>query len=280
MKIYRFFANREVIIDGVTVRFKAGSERSQEHAEEVLKAKEEKYRRFLRGEEKKAPPCFFPWNTPGRNTDYETPIAEELCETLDGHNAVTRNRYGAKVLNTEELLFLDIDDAPMSFREWAGRLIGRPAPDVKERIFRRIEELAGKPEFEGIGFRVYETCRGVRLLLSMNAKSFLRSPEMVPLFRRFGADPLYRDLCIRQNCCRARLTPKPARIGMKTLLKFRFPYGEEEKEAIRDWLADYEKKSADFAVCRLKARFGKRFTSPAIEFHDRITGAETHLPLA
>lgn len=270
MKIYRFLAKKEIVIDGVTVRFKTGSAQSQEHAEELLKAKEEKYRRFLRGEEEKTPP----------DSEYETPIAEEVCETLDEHNVVTRNRYGARVLNTDELLFLDIDYAPMSFREWAGTLIGRTAPDVKTRIFNRIEKLAGQPEFEGIGFRVYETCRGARLLLSMNAKSFLRSPEMVPLFRKFGADPLYRDLCIRQNCCRARLTPKPARIGMKTLLKFRFPYKEEETEAIRNWLAEYEKKSENFAVCRLKARFGKRFTSPAIEFHDRITGAETKRPLA
>lgn len=270
MKIYRFFAEKQIVVGGEIVRFKAGSERSQEHADEVLRAKEEKYRRCRSGEEKKSPP----------HSDYETPIAEELCETLDEHNAVTRNHYGARVLNTEELLFLDIDYVPLRFREWAGSLIGRPAPDVKTRIFDRIEELSGKPEFEGIGFRVYETCKGVRLLLSMNAKNFLRSPEMVPLFRRFGADPLYRDLCIRQNCCRARLTPKPARIGMKTLLKFHFPYREEDKAAIREWIAEYEKKSENYAVCRLKARFGKRFTSPAIEFHDRVTGAETHLPLA
>ena len=270
MKIYRFISEKTIAINGTTVRFKAGSERSQEDADEALKAKEEKYRNFLQGGREKAP----------RDDDYETPIAEELCETLDEHNAVTRNRYGAKVLNTNELLFLDIDEAPLRFREWAGSLIGRPVPDVKARIFSRIEELAGKPEFEGIGFRVYETFRGVRLLLSTNAKSFLRSADMIPLFRKFGADPLYRDLCIRQNCCRARLTPKPARIGMKTLLKFRFPYKEEEKESIREWLAEYEKKSENFAVCRLAARYGKRFTSPAIEFHDRITGAEKRLPLA
>ena len=270
MKIYHFISEKVTVINGVTVRFRAGSGRSQEHADEVLRAKEETYRSFLQGGKEKPP----------RDDDYEVPITEELCETLDEHNAVTRNRYGARVLNTDELLFLDIDEAPLRFREWAGRLIGRPVPDVKTRILERIEELAEKPEFDGIGFRVYETCRGVRLLLSIDAKSFLRSPEMVPLFRKFGADPLYRDLCIRQNCCRARLTPKPARIGMKTLLKFRFPYKEEEREAIRQWLAEYEKKSADYAVCRLAARFGKRFTSPAVEFHDRITKAETRLPLA
>lgn len=271
MKIYRFFANKEVVIDGVTVRFKAGSEKSQEHAEELLKAKEERYLRVHRGEEKKPKP----------DNDYEAPICEEICETLDDHNVITRNRYGALVLNSEELLFLDIDYVLPRFGELMGVLIGRPLPDVKTRIFRKIEELAGKPEFEGIGFRVYETCRGVRLLLSMNAKSMLRSPEMNPLFRRFSADPLYQDLCVRQNCCRARLTPKPARIRMKTLMKFRFPYAEEEKEAIRQWLTEYEKKSEDFAVCRLAARYGKRFTSPAIEFHDRITKAEARrLPLA
>ena len=270
MKIYRFFAEKEIVVDGIRVRFKAGSERSQAHADEVLKTKEEKYRSFLQGGKEKPP----------RDDDYEMPIAEELCETLDEHNAVTRNRYGARVLNTDELLFLDIDYVPPRFLEWAGVLIGRSIPDGKTRILRHIEELAGKPEFEGIGFRVYETCRGVRLLLSIKAKDFLRSPEMVPLFRKFGADPLYRDLCIRQNCCRARLTPKPSRIGMKTLLKFRFPYKEEGKESIRQWLAEYEKKSEKYAVCHLAARFGKPFTSPAVEFHDRVTGAETHLPLA
>jgi len=271
MKFYRFFANKEVVIDGVTVRFKAGSEHSQEHAAEVLKAKEEKYLRVHRGEEKKPKP----------DNDYEAPICEEICETLDGHNIITRNRYGALVLNSDELLFLDIDYLSPKFGEWLGSLFGKKLPDVKTRIFRKIEELAGKPEFEGIGFRVYETCRGVRLLLSINAKNFLRSPEMIPLFRKFGADPLYQDLCIRQNCCRARLTPKPARIGMKTLMKFRFPYAEEEKEAIRQWLAEYEKKSENFAVCRLSARYGKRFTSPAVEFHDRITKADARrLPLA
>jgi len=270
MKIYRFFAEKEIVIDGSTVRFKAGSERSQEHADEVLKAKEEKYRSFLQGGQEKVPP----------DDNYEVPITEELCETLDDHNIVTRNRYGAEVLNSDELLFLDIDYVPPRFGEWIGGLFGRPVPDVKARILRRIEELSAQEEFAGIGFRVYETCRGVRLLLSTNAKAFLRSPEMVPLFRKFGADPLYRDLCIRQNCCRARLTPKPARIGMKTLLKFRFPYREEEKDGIRAWLAEYEAKSKNFAVCRLTARFGKRFTSPAVEYHDRITGAETRLPLA
>lgn len=270
MKFYRFFAEKEIVIEGTSVRFKAGSEKSQEHAEEKLKAKEEKYRSFLQGGKKKAP----------RDDSYEVPIAEEMCETLDEHNVITRNRYGAKILNTDELLFLDIDYVPPRFGEWFAGLFGRPVPDVKARILRRIEELSAQPDFEGIGFRVYETCRGMRLLLSLNARSLLRSKEMWPLFRKFGADPLYSDLCIRQNCCRARLTPKPFRIGMKTFMKFRFPYKDEEKEAIRAWLAEYEEKSKPFAVCKLTARFGKRFTSPAVEYHDRVTGAESKLPLA
>ena len=272
MKILKFFAKKEIVIEGVTVRFKAASEQSQEHAEELLKKKEERYRNCLEGRDRgrKTPP----------DAEYEAPIAEEICETLDEHNIVTRNRYGARVLNTDELLFLDIDYVPPRFGEWFAGLFGKKVPDVKTRIFRRIEELSGLPEFDGVGFRVYETCRGVRLLLSTRAKTVLRSPEMAPLFRKFGADPLYSELCVRQNCCRARLTPKPARIRMKTLLKFRFPYKEEEKEAIHAWLTEYEAKSKNYAVCRLAARYGKRFTSPAVEFHDRVTGAESRLPLA
>ena len=110
MKILKFFAKKEIVIEGVTVRFKAASEQSQEHAEELLKKKEERYRNCLEGRDRgrKTPP----------DAEYEAPIAEEICETLDEHNIVTRNRYGARVLNTDELLFLDIDYVPPRFGEW------------------------------------------------------------------------------------------------------------------------------------------------------------------
>ena len=67
---------------------------------------------------------------------------------------------------------------------------------------------------------------------------------------------------------------------MKTMIKFHFPYAEENKEAIAAYLAEYEKKSEEYAVCRLIAQLGKRFNSPAIEYHDQMTGCGRRLPLA
>ena len=69
--------------------------------------------------------------------------------------------------------------------------------------------------------------------------------------------------------------------NMKTLIKLRFPYEPETEKIIKSWTEEYQTRSGDFAVCRLLASFGKKFPlSPAVEYHDRITGIDKNLPLA
>ena len=280
MKIYQYWCEKILTetVDGVEKkrRFRAGTNESMEAAEQAVEQRIRKYNAFRNAalNHTELPAKADP------QEDYATPICEELCHTIDEKNLVTRNRYGALVLNSEELLFLDVDKVPYTFKEMLKRLFRLSVPDARERLITELEHFLHLPEFQGVGMRVYATSRGFRILLSLPGLETLKSPLMPGLFRQFHTDPLYAELCCRQQCFRARLTPKPARMGMKTMIKFHFPYAEENKDAIAGYLAEYEKKSGEYAVCRLIAQLGKRFTSPAIEYHDKITGCGKRLPLA
>lgn len=270
MKIPRHWVARTLCENGTDIHFKAGGDTPAE-AEAELERKIAIWRRCMAGDLSAKPKGI---------DDYARPICEEVRETLDEHNLVTRNRYGALVLNSEELLFLDVDRVPRSFGELLRSLFGMDVPDDAERLLARIGKLRREPRYETLSVRVYRTKAGFRLLLAKPGLRTLRSAEMDRIFRDFGTDWLYAELCRKQQCFRARLTPKPSRVGMSAKRKFRFPYAEAEREAMAAWLAEYEKRSADYAVCRLIAQFGKKFTGPAIEYHDRMTKADRHLPLA
>ena len=270
MKIPRYWVARTLHENGADIHFKAGGDTPAE-AEAELERKIAICRRCQAGDLSAKPK---------RSADYAQPICEEVRETIDERNMVTRNRYGALVLNSEELLFLDVDFVPRPFGEFFRRLFGAPPSDSRDRLLARIENLRRKPLYREVGIRVYQTKAGFRLLLAKPGLRTLDSPEMDRIFRDFNADWLYAELCRKQQCFRARLTPKPSRLGMESARRFRFPYAEAEREAMAAWLAEYERRSADYAVCRLIAQFGKKFTGPAIEYHDRMTKADRHLPLA
>lgn len=60
--------------------------------------------------------------------EYEAAICEEILDEPDARNAVTRNRYGAEVLNSENTCFLDVDEVHR--RESAIEWIRRWSPAV------------------------------------------------------------------------------------------------------------------------------------------------------
>ncbi len=97
-----------------------------------------------------------------------------------------------------------------------------------------------------MGIRVYETHSGIRLILGIQMAD-PGSPESRKLLRSFHADRLYVDLCARQNCYRARLTPKPYRIKMKSM-RLRYPYEEKDREPIDAWVKEYTARSQGFSI--------------------------------
>ena len=114
MKLYRHWVERTCEIAGTTFRFRDGSNESAAAAEEKIDRRVELLRRTegrdLSDEESAAVHEAL-LDIGGRREDggYESAICEEILEEPDARNAVTRNRYGAEVLNSEGACFLDVD---------------------------------------------------------------------------------------------------------------------------------------------------------------------------
>lgn len=207
-------------------------------------------------------------------SDYEADIVEEIIEEIDENNIVTRNRYGALVLNSKNLMFIDIDSVRLSV--W--NLFFRGKLSRKEKMLIHIEKVIAKKQYDKHSFRLYETFKGYRLLVTDKHYN-PKSKESKSIMRDFGADRLYYMLCVKQNCFRARLTPKPFRIDHETP-KIIFPDRDTKEEiAHSNWVAEYEEKSQEFSTCNLVKSYGRAVYSRAITYHDRITKINHHSKL-
>jgi hypothetical protein len=216
----------------------------------------------------------------------ERPMREEIVlEHRDDHGevtaVVTRNGYGALVLNAKHALFIDVDRAPAPGPGVLSRLFGRSrAPDAAETVPPALRDaLAGS----GGRFRVYRTAAGFRVLGTDRAWD-PRAPATHDLMTRAGADPAFQALCRRQESFRARLTPKPWRCGQ------RLPPGTHPREhpddraAFARWLAGYDQATGALATCRFLATVGGDAVAPELQavvaHHDETTRAGSTLPLA
>ena len=130
------------------------------------------------------------------------PVLSEV--TFDGGSAgnLTVNSYGAVIVNARAVLFADVDTRETD-----------EAPDNLEAdatAAQRLRALVSeKPE---MAFRVYRTRNGWRYLCTSRLFD-PASEETRDLLDRLGVDSRYILLCRAQRCFRARLTPKPWRIG-------------------------------------------------------------------
>lgn len=212
------------------------------------------------------------------------PIREEIVREFSPENIVTRNRYGAEVLNSETLVFVDIDGfrppAPSFLETLRVFFSGNTRLTPEERMLERIRKVAARPEYAASLIRVYRTCAGFRLIVQGDGFA-PGSPETRKLMRSFGADRLYAMLCNTQRCFRARLTPKPYRIRQHGR-KFVWPRPEAEEREAAEWLDSYRKKSEPYAVCRYVETLNgsDECCDPVILFHDEATRARSGNKLA
>jgi len=269
MKIYKYWATekQKILIDGAEqdVTCYGGSNVSVEEAQLRAKEKAEKVKRKIKGEKH-----LF--------DEYEAEIREEILQIIDDHSAITRNRYGAQVLNTERLLILDIDKPKSSGGGLAGLFRKKDTRSPKEQIFDAIRQLAATPKYQVYGFRIYETYQGARVIVL--GKDFSpRDRETNTIMSEYNCDQLYMTLCHKQACFRARLTPKPYRMNMR---RYKVPFPREGEDAeLTQWLADYERESRDFNVCRFIEQIGARHSlDDVVLLHDEITGVNFRQPLA
>lgn len=267
MKIYKYWTveKSRVDIQGEMKELTTygGSNISLDDAAFNAKAKMEKVRRKIQGDRH-----IF--------DDYEVEIREEILQMLDEKTIVTRNRYGAQVLNAESLLFLDIDKPKPA--GLAGLFKKSTPGGDKEKIFDMVRKLAESSKYAGLGFRIYETYQGARVIVT--GRTFdARDQETQSLMTDFNVDPLYAAICRKQGCFRARLTPKPWRMKMKAY-KVRYPRTEADLQ-FDQWLQMYEQASRGYSVCKFVENAGASHgSSEALRLHDEVTGANLRLPLA
>jgi len=217
----------------------------------------------------------------------DRPLPEPVLEELPGA-VITRNVYGAEVLNCASLMFLDVDsgdvtDSPAALDLFSGlrSLFGTPAsPPVKSSPAET--KMEGVARQHNLGLRIYRTAAGYRGIVT-NLAFDPRSAQTRALLHDFACDPLYVRLCQAQQSFRARLTPKPWRCGLAAP-PVSFPFeGPAEEDAFQQWLRRYRANSAGNATCRLVRAIGPAAQGDAallIERHDRDTKAASRLPLA
>ncbi len=261
MKIYKYWTieKQKILIDGAQqeVTCYGGSNISVEDARVKAKEKAEKIQRKIAGEKH-----LF--------DEYEVEIREELLQTIDDHSVITRNRYGARVLNVENLMILDIDKPkPAAGGGLGGLFKKKDARPPKEQIFEMVRNLA-TTKYKEYGFRIYETYQGARVIVL--GKDFdPRDGETKKMMDEFNCDPLYTMLCIRQGCYRARLTPKPSRMRVRGY-RVKYPRTGDDGEFQR-WVSEYESVSRNFSVCKLIEQVGaSRYVTDVVRLHDEITG--------
>jgi len=134
--------------------------------------------------------------------------------------------------------------------------------------------------------RVYRTPAGMRLL-ALHRTFDPRESEVVHAFEALGVDPIYARMCHNQNCFRARVTPKPWRLGMRRLWA---PYAaawrseHADLPGRREWIELYGRESEGFAACRYVETLGSGAVDASAdrvrELHDLMCSAERELPLA
>ncbi len=305
----------------ITVRRFGWSDVSQADAQSSADARvEEALQRLLAGEKLPRREPKVPYN--GAEG---VPIREEIV-SRHGETIITRNSYGARCLNTPNVLFADVDfRVDPSCRltlvvvllllscavvvGWlaASKVIGSVlavvalvlSGSIAKILHRALQRASGgaegaarhrisrfvqqRPEWN---LCVYRTPAGLRVLATHRTFS-PGDPAVTECFKAFDTDPVYARMCLNQQCFRARVSPKPWRIGIDQHLRPRsgvWPVTPDRLPLRIAWIAAYEAAAQSFAACQLIESVGSGITHPDVrlvqELHDEMSGATRQLPIA
>lgn len=210
------------------------------------------------------------------------PLREQIIEEAPaGQWIMTRNSYGALILNTSQIIFADID-MPIPRWGWLGRFLMRYKPPAEEAFIQRTRQvLETMPQ---LGGRLYRTAAGMRLMVTSDTAA-PKDEFAQNLLQALGADEQYARLCYVQESFRARLTPKYWRCTGVSRPPHPFPFANESQAREYDtWLNTYDQACQSHGVCRLIEHIGNPAIDPEIQpvvqLHDHHTMARPEAPLA
>ncbi len=226
--------------------------------------------------------------------DYlENPLREEIMDSVGPSGKemaiVTRNRYGSLVLNCQSICFVDVDFPKVQTNGMLDTLLLLFSPKRRLEKTRIVQQdcigniKAWSQDHPKRSFRLYQTAAGLRLLFTDKSYDPV-SDEVSNLLGDLGSDPLYRKLTLKQECFRARLTPKPWRCGCNRPPN-RYPWETPDAEhKYRRWQHKYEAKSKGYATCSFLETFGDPLQdesfSEIVSLHDQFTCRDGKVVLA
>lgn len=234
------------------------------------------------------------------------PIREEVV-ARHGDVVISRNSYGALCLNVADVLFADIDcesEVPFSIsaisflllsavsifvalnlHSW-GWLLGllfaayimtsfvaglihkfvmRLNGGAEQKILNNIHQFS--IENPDLHIRLYRTPLGYRILL-MNGIYEPGADASVSILENLKADSVYIQMCRNQNCFRARVSPKPWRIGVERLgpRPGVWPINPDRLEDRARWVKTYEELSINYSSCHFLMKLGSDKVHEKAEF--------------
>jgi hypothetical protein len=279
MQLYRYWARARASDDPDDRHYRtrccAGSNESLEDASARAR---DRARRVAEMLDNDVPPETYPYA--------DRPLREEIVDEIDTGSgeldvAITRNTYGALILNCSRTFFADIDVPPPAPTGLLASFFGRtPAQDPADAAVERVHAFGRR--HPDLGIRLYRTAAGFRAMIT--SREFdPASDETLTLLGELGSDPRYTQLCRVQASFRARLTPKPWRCGLQPPAD-RYPWASDAAAArFRQWERRYDDRAAGYATCRRIDTLGRPEVHPSIApvlaVHDDLSCAEG-LPLA
>jgi hypothetical protein len=227
------------------------------------------------------------WLRSSRKEDldrYHYVIDDSICEPvvdqiLDGAGheiaVISRNAYGALVLNAATVMIVDIDvDSAIPRPGFIARIFGAKPPSVESVLHHKLDGVRDWQRANSqYTIRIYRTAAGLRLIFTSQVFDQVDS-AVISIMDQLQSDPLYRDLCISQQCFRARLTPKPWRIGLLPPVQ-KFPFlSEAQEKAFYKWYSSYTTAANAWAVCEMLESIGEASAHPVawqiVELHDSL----------
>lgn len=155
---------------------------------------------------------------------------------------------------------------------------------MEQMALRRVDEFMSRHADWGV--RLYRTPAGLRLLATHGVFD-PRDPAVERYLNELGADPVFTRMCLRQNCFRARVSPKPWRIGIAAHLRPRtgvWPIAPDKLPLRQSWVEAYETAAVSHAACRFLKTLGTAMihvdVSATQQLHDELCRADSNLPIA
>lgn len=151
-----------------------------------------------------------------------------------------------------------------------------------DQAMNRIRDVVARQP--AARYAVYRTPKGFRLL-ALHRTFDPASEEVKEMFFHLDTDPAYAQMCALQACFRARVSPKPWRIGVaRPPSRTLWPVPPELHRRRQEWAARYESLASDYAACQFVEEIGNGPIDPRCadvqRVHDEMCRARTELPMA